>query len=129
MDEYLWPARNVAEFAYCPRLFYFMEVEGIHIASADTEKGQAVHRRVDQPSAAAPGDAVDAADPERPRAVRSLVLTSQQHRLTATLDLAEMEGGAVESTRILLVCSTLLAPKPMEPRSTVPPARPASRAL
>jgi hypothetical protein len=21
MDEYLWPARNVAEFAYCPRLF------------------------------------------------------------------------------------------------------------
>ena len=29
MDESLWPARNVAEYAYCPRLFYFMEVEGI----------------------------------------------------------------------------------------------------
>lgn len=27
MDEYVWPARNVAEFAYCPRLFYLMEVE------------------------------------------------------------------------------------------------------
>ncbi len=94
MDEYLWPARNVAEFAYCPRLFYFMEVEGIHIASADTEKGQAVHRRVDQPSAAAAGDAVAAADPERPRVVRSLVLTSQKHGLTATLDLAEIEGVA-----------------------------------
>ena len=36
MDEYLWPARNVAEYAYCPRLFYYMEVEGIHLPSADT---------------------------------------------------------------------------------------------
>lgn len=35
MDESLWPARNVAEFAYCPRLFYLMEVEGIHLPSDD----------------------------------------------------------------------------------------------
>lgn len=33
MDESLWPARNVAEYAYCPRLFYYMEVEGIHVPS------------------------------------------------------------------------------------------------
>ena len=25
MDDGLWPARNVAENAYCPRLFYLME--------------------------------------------------------------------------------------------------------
>ena len=50
MDEYLWPARNVAEYASCPRLFYLMEVEGIHVPSADTENGMAIHRRVDRPS-------------------------------------------------------------------------------
>ena len=50
MDAPLWPARNVAEYAYCPRLFYYMEVEGIHVASQDTEEGQRIHRRVDAPS-------------------------------------------------------------------------------
>ena len=49
MDESLWPARNVAEYAYCPRLFYFMEVEGLHLPSADTELGNRVHRRADEP--------------------------------------------------------------------------------
>lgn len=39
MDIPLWPARDVAEFSYCPRLFYYMEVEGIHLCSADTEEG------------------------------------------------------------------------------------------
>lgn len=43
MDESLWPARNVAEYAYCPRLFYYMQVEGIFVPSSDTEKGVAVH--------------------------------------------------------------------------------------
>jgi CRISPR-associated protein Cas1 len=52
VDEYLWPVRNVAEYAYCPRLFYYMEVEGIHVPSEDTEQGQRVHRRADAPSAA-----------------------------------------------------------------------------
>src|SRR6266542_343863 len=62
MDEYLWPARNVAEYAYCPRLFYFMEVEGIHLPSADTEQGVAVHKRVDRASA----ERADDADPDSP---------------------------------------------------------------
>jgi len=89
MDEYLWPTRNVAEYAYCPRLFYLMEVEGIHIASSDTEAGVATHKRVDRPSAAADTDEVDL---DRPRAARSLNLTSQRLGLTATLDLAEITG-------------------------------------
>lgn len=89
MDEYLWPARNVAEFAYCPRLFYLMEVEGIHLPSTDTEQGVAVHRRVDRPSAASNGDQQDE---NRPRVTRSLTLTSKTLGLTATLDLAEIEG-------------------------------------
>ncbi len=89
MDEYLWPARHVAEFAYCPRLFYLMEVEGVYYPSADTEKGKAVHQRVDKPSAADNGRAAESAgenaqsaaaapDPDKPKSVRSLALTSQR---------------------------------------------------
>ena len=92
MDESLWPARNVAEHAYCPRLFYFMQVEGIFIPSSDTEKGVAVHRRVDKPSAVQEKSDVSEVDPERPKVVRSLVLTSESLGLTATLDLAEISG-------------------------------------
>jgi hypothetical protein len=88
MDEYLWPARNVAEYAYCPRLFYFMEVEGIHLPSADTEQGVAVHKRVDRASAAKSDDG----DPDKPHIARSLTLTSKSLGLTATLDLAEING-------------------------------------
>lgn len=88
-----------------------MTVEGVFLPSADTEQGAGVHRRVDRPSEAPP--AIDAtnknggkrkksvekleettpeADPLRPRAVRSLALTSRSLGLTATLDLAEIEG-------------------------------------
>ncbi len=91
MDEYLWPVRNVAEYAYCPRLFYLMEVEGIHLPSADTEEGNAVHRRVDKPSAQKTIEEAEES-PGKPRSVRSLTLTSNSMRLTATLDLAEIEG-------------------------------------
>jgi len=92
MDESLWPARNVAEHAYCPRLFYYMQVEGIFIPSSDTEKGAAVHRRVDKPSASLENTDATDDDPERPKIVRSLVLTSEALGLTATLDLAEISG-------------------------------------
>ncbi|HPQ16920.1 MAG TPA: CRISPR-associated endonuclease Cas1 [Bryobacteraceae bacterium] len=92
MDESLWPARNVAEYAYCPRLFYYMQVEGIFVPSSDTEKGMAVHRRVDKPSAAQEKVDESEADPDRPKTVRSLALTSESLGLTATLDLAEISG-------------------------------------
>jgi CRISPR-associated endonuclease Cas1/CRISPR-associated protein Cas4 len=92
-DEYLWPARHIAEYAYCPRLFYFMEVEGVFAPSADTENGKAVHRRVDNPSQAPVDDAGDEGEePEKPKSVRSLALTSRTLGLTATLDLAEITG-------------------------------------
>ncbi len=92
MDESLWPARNVAEYAYCPRLFYYMQVEGVFVPSSDTERGVAVHRRVDKPSAAFEKADVSECDPERPKTVRSLALTSESLGLTATLDLAEISG-------------------------------------
>jgi len=90
MDESLWPARNVAEYAYCPRLFYYMEVEGIHLPSADTEQGNRIHRRADCPSQDSVVQA--AADGDAPKAVRSLTLSNPRLRLTATLDLAEIDG-------------------------------------
>lgn len=112
MDDPLWPCRGVAEHAYCPRLFYYMTVEGVFLPSADTEQGMGVHGRVDRPSEAplAPGangkggpkgknvekleESEPAADPERPRSVRSLALSSDRLGLTAKLDLAEINGTA-----------------------------------
>jgi len=99
MDEALWPCRGVAEYAYCPRLFYYMTVEGVFVPSHDTEEGARVHKRVDRPSAK-PGPASkdggggeeSETDADRPRTVRSLALTSERLGLTATLDLAEITG-------------------------------------
>lgn len=112
VDAVLWPARGVAEHAYCPRLFYYMTVEGVFLPSADTAQGEAKHARVDRPSATPPESGAKpsrgaggsspkhkattlehaADDPDRPRALRSLALTSYALGLTATLDLAEIDG-------------------------------------
>jgi CRISPR-associated protein Cas1 len=91
-DETHWPARTVAEYAYCPRLFYYMEAEGVFLPSVDTEKGQAVHRRVNKPSAELQENSDESEGSDRPKTVRSLVLTSDKLGLTATLDLAELSG-------------------------------------
>lgn len=91
-DETHWPARTVAEYAYCPRLFYYMEVEGVFLPSVDTEKGQAVHRRVNKPSADLQENRDESEGNDRPKTVRSLVLTSDKLGLTATLDLAELSA-------------------------------------
>jgi CRISPR-associated protein Cas1 len=80
----------VAEYAYCPRLFYFMEVEGIHVPSEDTEQGNRVHRRVDKPSQEALPDGSERPDPSR--TVRSMTLASHELQLTATMDLVEIDG-------------------------------------
>lgn len=121
MDESLWPARNVAEYAYCPRLFYFMGVEGIFLPSADTEKGLAVHRRVDRPSAE-PSDE-DEVDPEKPKSVRKLTLTSKTLGLTATLDITEMSGKVAVPVeyRKGRPKRTALAPPPDDPGEAVEP--------
>ena len=86
MDDRLWPARNVAEHAYCPRLFYLMEVEGLHLHNQETLQGELVHKKVNSPSTAKTTEATS------PLSVRSLTLTSNKYPLTATLDLAVMDG-------------------------------------
>jgi len=122
MDENLWAARNVAEFAYCPRLFYLMEVEGIFLPSADTEKGLAVHRRVDRPSGE-PGDDEEVQDSEKPKSVRKVALTSKTLGLTATLDITEISGKVAVPVeyRKGRPRRTALAPPPEDPADAVEP--------
>jgi CRISPR-associated protein Cas1 len=72
-------------------LFYLMEVEGLFLPNVDTEKGVAVHKRVDRASAAVK-ETDESDDPEKPKSVRSLVLSSAPLGLTAKLDLAEITG-------------------------------------
>jgi CRISPR-associated protein Cas1 len=84
-----------------------MTVEGVFLPSSDTEEGAGAHRRVDRPSAATAEPATNEkrsrtklvenleraeSDPDRPRSIRSLALTSERLGLTATLDLTEIEG-------------------------------------
>ncbi|MFZ5866718.1 MAG: CRISPR-associated endonuclease Cas4g/Cas1g [Thermodesulfobacteriota bacterium] len=91
-DHRIWPARNVAEYAYCPRLFYFMEVEGLPHESVDVEQGRSLHSRVDRPSQAPGNVGQEEYGPDRPKILRSLTLTSAALKLTATLDLAQVSG-------------------------------------
>ena len=86
MEENLWPVSQVAEYAYCPRLFYFRQVENVSLANGDMERGLTFHRRVDKPGPP-PEEEPD------PRTVRGLVLASSALGLTAVLDLAALEDG------------------------------------
>ena len=48
------PSRMLNEFVYCPRLFYYEFVEGVFVESADTLRGDAIHKRVDSGDGALP---------------------------------------------------------------------------
>ncbi|NLY02219.1 MAG: Dna2/Cas4 domain-containing protein, partial [Rhodopirellula sp.] len=45
-DGSLLPVRMLNEYAYCPRLFHLMHVEGRWADNVYTVEGRAVHRRV-----------------------------------------------------------------------------------
>lgn len=94
-SEYLWPARNVAEHAYCKRLFYLMEVEGVQLPNVHTEQGKADHKKADKPSRSRRKHWTELATPDPDRhelLVRSLELSSDSLKLFAKLDLAEIDG-------------------------------------
>ena len=42
------------EFVYCQRLFYYEFVESVFVESADTLRGEAIHRQVDSGNGALP---------------------------------------------------------------------------
>lgn len=47
-------ARMLNEFVYCPRLFYYEQVEGVFVSNADTERGSAIHEKLDRGRGALP---------------------------------------------------------------------------
>lgn len=86
----LLPARMLNEFAYCPRLGYLMWVQGEFADNAFTEEGRWAHRRVDtDEDGPLPTPEEDA---EAPKAVRSVMLSSEREGLVARIDLVELEG-------------------------------------
>lgn len=88
------PARMVSEHVYCPRVFYYMWVEGVFRESADTVEGSAQHARVDKPGKGGLPKAETVAAEETIHS-RSLMLASERLRVIAKMDLVELEGGAV----------------------------------
>ncbi|WP_428937267.1 CRISPR-associated endonuclease Cas4g/Cas1g [Fontivita pretiosa] len=104
----LLPVRMLAEFAYCPRLFYLMHVEGRWADNLYTVEGKALHHRVDQldhvlpdPDRCDQPDQQDQPPPnqsaqpgdEPPQITRSILLSSDKLGLTAKLDLVATAPG------------------------------------
>ncbi|MFC1765416.1 CRISPR-associated endonuclease Cas1 [Planctomycetota bacterium] len=114
MDETdLLPVRMLNEYAYCPRLFYLMHIDGRWEDNVYTVEGKNVHRRVDQldhvlPDLDGSGDEDDhpkTKEPEGekpPTVSRSVALGSESLGITGKLDLvatADEEAVPVETKR------------------------------
>jgi CRISPR-associated protein Cas1 len=80
--------RNLHNFIYCPRLFYFQWVENVFQENADTVAGAFVHRNVDAPSRL--DDPKELGLPEGAK-LRSLRLESESLGLIGVVDI--VEGG------------------------------------
>ena len=89
LPDYL-PARMINEYVYCPRLFYFEQVEGVFVHNEHTAEGAAQHKRVDKGGRSAPQPDEES---EEPAVVRSITLSSEEHRVIAKLDLTEFADG------------------------------------
>lgn len=99
----LLPVRMLNEYAYCPRLFHLMHVEGRWADNVYTVEGRDVHRRVDRLDHVLPdpesdgtedgaGDGRGDDDDEPPDISRSVSLGSERLGLTAKLDLVSTAG-------------------------------------
>ena len=100
-EEDLLPIRMLNEYAYCPRLFHLMHVEGRWADNVYTVEGRNVHRRVDRidhvlPDPEAAEEAEDAQEEEQasakggdepPTVTRSVNVGSDSLGLTGKLDL------------------------------------------
>jgi len=97
-ERELIPVRMLNEYAYCPRLFHLMHVDGRWEDNVYTEEGREVHRRVDRLDHVLPDpDAAAAATPtedddDAPTVSRSVQLGSETLGLTAKLDLVSTDG-------------------------------------
>ncbi len=94
-DELL-PVRMLNEYAYCPRLFHLMQVDGRWDNNFYTEDGRAVHARVDAEADVLPDPAgAPAEDGDAPPVIaRSVMLSSEDLGLIGKPDLVETSGNA-----------------------------------
>jgi CRISPR-associated protein Cas1 len=84
------PARMLNEFVYCPRLFYYEWVEGVFAHNRETVEGALRHAKIDsQSDELLPAEELS---PEDKIHSRSVSLSSDTHRLIATIDLVETDG-------------------------------------
>lgn len=90
----LLPVRMLNEYAYCPRLFHFMHVDGRWEENEFTLEGTEAHRRVDRVDQGLPEpDEQPFSDGDEPPAIaRSVSLGSPELGITAKLDLVETTG-------------------------------------
>jgi CRISPR-associated protein Cas1 len=89
--DYL-PARMLNEYVYCPRLFYYEWVEGVFAHNRETVEGALRHSRLDaRQDDLAPADELA---PDDHLHSRSVTLSSESHRVIATIDLVEADGRA-----------------------------------
>jgi CRISPR-associated protein Cas1 len=115
----LLPVRMLNEYAYCPRLFHLMHVEGRWADNAFTVEGRNVHRRADRIDHVLPdpnngesedgkeseggnGKKTESQGEEPPTVTRSVMLGSATLGLTGKLDLvstADDEAVPVETKR------------------------------
>src|SRR6516225_8083512 len=87
LPDYL-PARQVNEFVYCPRLFFYEWVEGLFRENEHTLAGASQHKRVDARATALP----EAGESDEKIHARSVQLSSERLRVIAKLDLVEAQG-------------------------------------
>ncbi len=86
------PVRMLNEYAYCPRLFHLMHVDGRWDDNLYTDEGRSAHKRVDAEDDALPAPPAEGGD-DPPVVARSVSLGSETLGLSAKLDLVEIEGG------------------------------------
>lgn len=91
----LFPARMLNEYAYCPRLFHLMFVDGKWEHNIFTEQGRAAHSRTDARENAlpAPHSSQESEGDPPPAIARSVMLSDAALGLVAKLDLVETQAG------------------------------------
>ena len=103
------PARMINEFVYCPRLFYYEQVEGVFVENADTIRGSQGHKRVDQGSGALPSaDGANASEDLSSEAqatedkihARSVELASDRFGVVCKMDLVEIRTDLFSSVQV-----------------------------
>lgn len=104
------PARMINEFVYCPRLFYYEQVEGVFVESADTIRGSQGHKRVDQGSGSLPSaDGMDAS--EDTIHARSVELASDRLGVVCKMDLVELRTDLFSNVQVFPVEYKIGAPR------------------